>query len=161
LSASGLAAAVGELVPNGGVLVDPVPPIEQLGLLPLGPSRAEQAELTLVGAEGARIGRPPGSRNKSTRAWRDYLLSKYRSPLEVLAETYSRPVAELARELGCTKVEAAMIQVQCANNLAPYVHSRMPQEVSVEGGQGQALAIMINMGEQPAPPIDVAAERAP
>ena len=55
---------------------------------------------------GTQGGRPTGSRNRRTQEWTDFILSQYRSPLVVLAETYSRPVAELAAELGCNKLEA-------------------------------------------------------
>lgn len=52
---------------------------------------------------GPRGGRPAGARNKSTEAWRELFLSKYRHPLMVLGELTARTPAELARDLGLYK----------------------------------------------------------
>ena len=71
---------------------------------------------------GPQGGRPRGSRNRRTQEWVEFILSQYRSPLIVLAETYSRPVAELAAELGCDKLEAFERQQAAAVALAPYLH---------------------------------------
>lgn len=78
-------------------------------------------------------GRPAGSRNKSTQAWRDHILGRYSSPLVFLAEAYSRSVHDLARELGCTLLEAYDRQVKAAAELAPYLHGKMPVELQVNG----------------------------
>lgn len=59
-------------------------------------------------------GRPPGAKNRSTIEWQRYLLAKYRSPLEVMAEIMSRPVHDLADEVGCTRYEALKLQVHAA-----------------------------------------------
>jgi len=79
-------------------------------------------------------GRPPGSRNKRTEEWVEYLSARYPSPLIALAETYSRPVDELAAELNCTKLEAFKIQIIAAKELAPFWHQKQPIAVAVEGG---------------------------
>ena len=63
------------------------------------------------------------SRNRRTQEWVEFILSQYRSPLVVLAETYSRSVEDLARELGCDKLEAFERQQAAAVALAPYLHS--------------------------------------
>lgn len=55
------------------------------------------------GTSGPKGGRPKGSRNRSTEEWRQFILSKYRSPLVFLAETWSRTPAQLAAELGLYK----------------------------------------------------------
>lgn len=78
-------------------------------------------------------GRPPGAVNKRTADMRDFILSRYRSPLEVLAQTYSRPVAELAAELDCSLEDAFKAQLFAAKELAPYVHGKMPVEVDLKG----------------------------
>lgn len=115
---------------------------------------------------GAKGGRPAGSRNRSTEEWRRMLLSRYPSPLIGLAETYSRPVDELARELGLFKrgkvfvdgpdggawVEredpeqldlerAFRLQQEARQALAPYVHQRQPLAIESKGSQRGLLVI--------------------
>ena len=93
-----------------------------------------------------RPGRPTGSRNRSTEEWRRYILSNYRSPLVFLAETYCRPVDQLAAELGCKKQEAFKVQVAAAKEALPYLHQRQPLAVEV-GGQG-LVNLVIQTGEE-------------
>lgn len=119
------------------------PPVPQLDLLPLS-ERGDREELAPEGP--ARRGRPPGSKNKRTEAWQDYLLGKYRSPLEVLAQTFSRPTAELARELGCTLLEAFKEQLDAAKDLAPYLHQKMPQAIDLKGIPVVPLTINLGVG---------------
>ncbi|CAA7621155.1 hypothetical protein [Magnetospirillum sp. UT-4] len=107
----------------------PLLPADQVAELPEGTAERRAA---IANAPRGR-GRPPGAINKTTAAWRDYLLSRYRSPLEALAETYSRPVEDLAQQLQCKPVEAFKIQVQAAAELAPYLHGKMPVEVNLQG----------------------------
>lgn len=83
-------------------------------------------------AERSGPGRPPGSRNRSTLQWTDFILRNYRSPLLFLAEAYTRPAEILAAELGCTKEDAFKIQVSAARELAPYVHQKQPVAVNVD-----------------------------
>jgi hypothetical protein len=80
-----------------------------------------------------KAGRPVGSPNRSTEQWRQFLLSKYRSPVEVLCATYSRPITDLQAELACTRLEAFKIQLQAAAEAAPYLHGKMPVELVVSG----------------------------
>ena len=112
---------------------------EQLALLPLS-ERGGEPPADLADMEPARRapGRPAGARNKRTEAWVGYLLSRYRSPLVGLAEIYSRPVAELARELGFASLtpEIALklvtAQIEAMKALAPYVHQRQPLAVQID-----------------------------
>jgi hypothetical protein len=97
---------------------------EQLPLMPVAGASEE---------ERPRPGRPAGSVARATAEWRQLILSRYRSPLIAFAETYSRPVDELAKDLGCTKREAFEIQMKAAAELAPFVHSKMPIAVQGEG----------------------------
>lgn len=98
--------------------------------------------------EGKRgPGRPAGARNRKTEDFARFLLSRHASPLQVMAETYSRPVQDLAAELGCSVAEAFKLQLLAARELAPYLHGKMPVAVDLNtnvpvlnlvlpGGQG-------------------------
>lgn len=133
---------------------DPVPGsaahVEQLDMLPLSQiGDLSETETEVPARQGA--GRPPGSRNKNTAAWRDFILSRYPSPLVALAETYSRSVGDLAKALGLNcppnyaqAVELFKLQLQAAKELAPYVHSKQPQ--AVELGDGGLMQLIINTG---------------
>jgi hypothetical protein len=77
-------------------------------------------------------GRPPGRRNRRTEERANYLLSRYPSPLEGLAQIAAMPVAELAKRLGCTPLEALQEQRLSRIALAPYVHARMPVAISTD-----------------------------
>lgn len=76
-------------------------------------------------------GRPRGS--GAAADWRRYMLERYRSPLVVLAETYSRDVGQLASELGCTRLEAFDRQLRAAIEAAGYLHSKAPASLQVDG----------------------------
>lgn len=111
--------------------------------LPLGPV-AQQEEL----AEPAerRGGRPAGSVAKRTAEWRRFMLGRYRSPLVVMAETYSRPAPELARLLGCSVLEAFELQMKAAAELAPYLHSKQPTALQLDGVPSIALGVTLTPG---------------
>lgn len=142
----GIAGAIEEAVRGAG---EPEEAVQwELPGLPLlaaaEPARADGAA-TPEEAE-RRIGRPPGSRNRRTEYWQQFLLARYRSPLVALAETYSRPVEQLAKELGCTKLEAMQLQMQAAKELGPYVHQKLPVDLQVKG-QG---AVLLSIEASPA-----------
>jgi hypothetical protein len=101
---------------------------EQLTLLPLPAAPDTPAPPVKRGR-----GRPPGATNKRTTEWADYILARYGSPLEAMASYWARPVAVLAAELGCSAFEAAKLALIAAKESAPYVHSKMPVLVDVEG----------------------------
>jgi hypothetical protein len=97
-------------------LEDEEPTLDLLGL----PAIEKSANLSRAGR-----GRPPGARNRSTREWLDYLSRKYGSPLEVLAQMARAPTDQLARELGCTRLEAYVQKRHAAESLAPFLHPRL------------------------------------
>jgi hypothetical protein len=99
---------------------------------------------------GPQGGRPRGARNRSTEEWRRFLLSRYQSPLQGLAEIWSRTPAQLARELELYKFhegklvvdprtgepvlatgEAAAMQLQARVAALPYLHQKLPQAVEI------------------------------
>lgn len=148
---------------------DPVPgavAAEQLPLLPLRQVGGAAAEAEPDPARRG-AGRPPGAKNRSTEAWRKFLLSQYPSPLVALAEMYSRSVFDLALELGFASdqpggrkakpeelLELVKIQLQCAKELAPYVHQKQP--MAIEAGNGGLMQLVINTGTYSAKQVEEA-----
>lgn len=114
----------------------------QLELLPLKPAGALAAGAENLVPSVRGPGRPAGSKNKNTQEWRDYILGRFTSPLIALGDTFTRGVADLAKELGCTKLEAFKLQIQAAKELAPYVHQKMP--IAVDAGEGGLIHLTIN-----------------
>jgi hypothetical protein len=144
----GLKSAIAELH-------DPSAPVpgsenaEQLQLLCLPLETAGE-----IAAENERRGpgRPAGAKNKNTEEWRKYLLTKYRSPLEALAQTYCMSVADLAKRLGLQRaptfdeaLELFKVQITAAKELAPYVHQKMP--LAIDGGENGLIQLVINQGQ--------------
>ncbi len=105
-------------------------PAADLGAVPTGHDRAA------VLKERRGAGRPPGAMNRRTAAFRDYVLARGVHPADVLIETYSRPVHDLARELGCTLLEAHQAQRDAARIILEYTEGKMPVRVDIgaEGG---------------------------
>ena len=95
---------------------DEEPTLDLLGL----PEIQKNANLSRAGR-----GRPPGSRNRTTREWCEHITHKYGSPLEVLAQMSRAPTDQLAKELGCTKLEAYVQKRHAAESLAPYLHPKL------------------------------------
>lgn len=90
--------------------------------------------------QGTR-GRPVGSVNKRTEYWANFILSRYQSPLVLLAEIYSTPTAELAKEMACDPDQAVKLRKSAAEALAPYVHQRMPTAVQLDGANAGMLIV--------------------
>lgn len=102
-------------------------------------------------------GRPPGSRNRRTKATADWLLSLYRSPLAVMAEGYSMSPADFLRSAGLRPdekteageacfsndllLEAVKLQMRFAEAVAPYVHQRLPLAVQVDAKASVQLSV--------------------
>ena len=98
--------------------------------LPLAPvGELEDAPASAMAAHG----RPAGSVARSTAEMQRFMLSRYRSPLVGLAEIAARPARDLAEELGCSPLEAFDRQLKAMGELAPYLHSKMPAAVQVDG----------------------------
>lgn len=109
--------------------------------LPLSPA-TEQEDLVPAPAS-AKGGRPAGSVARKTAEWAAFMLSRYRSPLVVMAETYSRPLRDLAEELGCTPLEAFELQQKAAAELAPYVHSKQPTGLQLDGAPDAPVVLAV------------------
>lgn len=136
----GLAAALQAV--GAGELAGQV--AEQLPLLPVTRDPVEAA--APAPAEGARgPGRPAGAMNRRTKDLIDYLLvgRGFQHPAVVLAETYSRPVEVLAKELSCTKLEAFRLQQAAAEGLLPYL---APKQLAIEGGGAGGFTLIMDLG---------------
>ena len=83
-----------------------------------------------------------------------YLLSRYTSPLEVLAQIAVARVDQLAASLGCTKLEALQEKRLAAIALKDHLHSKMPVAVDITDRK----VIYLTIGEDPAnrdaPPVE-------
>ncbi|HNH64373.1 MAG TPA: hypothetical protein PKY43_12240 [Thauera aminoaromatica] len=108
------------------------PEATQLALYPADQLDALPAEPGARVAELRGPGRPKGRMNRKTSDWAKFILSRYRSPLEFMAEVYSRRTIDLALEIGCKPAEALAAQVRAAEGLAPYLHGKMPVQVEVK-----------------------------
>lgn len=139
MDTGGLKTAVAEAMATA----EPDDAPEQLALLPLADAERVADAGGVLPAERRGPGRRPGSRNRSTEAWRTLILGRYRSPLEVLAETWSRPVEALSAELGCTRLEAFRVQQAAAEAALPYLHSKAPTELAVSGQGLVPLVIQV------------------
>jgi hypothetical protein len=119
------------------------PELDLLGLPRLPRAQERSANLTRAGR-----GRPPGSRNQSTEAWRDYITKKYGSPLEILAQMSRAPIEELAKELHCSRLDAFVQKRHATEALAGYIHPKLtavtlrppPTTLTIEGD----LAHLVN-----------------
>lgn len=101
--------------------------------------------VTPVGKSGPQGGRPRGARNKSTEQMRRYILSRYKHPLIVAAEMWSRTPEDLAREMGLyvreyyegveiakhldTKFAAQLIENARISSM-PYFSQKLPIEIT-------------------------------
>jgi hypothetical protein len=121
----GLATAVDRLVDEQ----PDAPAVEQLSLLPG------------AGPKDVQHGRPAGAVKRSTAEMVAFILATKQHPLLFLADVYSQPLAELAREAQCTLKEAKLMQVDAAKNLAPYISSKMPIAVEVDARGEVSLVI--------------------
>lgn len=148
-------------------LPDELAPFDE-PMLPLSDPAHLALELAMspVGAvdRAAGRGRPKGSRNRRSEELVTFILSQHAHPLLALASTYSRPVAVLAAELGCTKLEAFQIQQRAMAELAPYIESRKPVAVQVDtrviqltihqGAQGDGQTVAEGLHLEMAAPLD-------
>ena len=126
-------------------------PARQLGLLDDGEDYEPAADsLPFAGTERRGPGRPKGSINKRSADFRDYILRRYGDPLTGIADLAFRPIADIAAELGCDKLEAAKLWLACRETLLPYVVAKLPAEVAIKSEVLPQLVIgkiEVNAGE--------------
>lgn len=112
--------------------------LDLLGL-PTTPKLRKLREETAPEPKGP--GRPAGARNKRTLEMARFLLSRYTSPLEVLAQIATARVDELSASLGCTSTVALQEKRLAAIALLPYLHQKMPVSVDLTNRQEVYLTI--------------------
>ena len=105
-------------------------------------------------------GRPVGQRNLRNQRVADYLLARYRDPLEGLVQMAGLGVADLAAALGCTRLEAFAEKRQCAIAALPYLHQRQAIAVDLTTRQAVYLSIVDDSGEAPSDAVQAAYEAA-
>ena len=132
MSAEGLKTAA-DLVLSAMGQREPEPEPEQIDLEDLLglPRPIVSAPDGAASPERRGPGRPPGSRNRRTVQWVDFLLRRYASPLEVLAQMATARVEDLKNQLGCNALEAFQEKRHAAIALAPFLHQRQPLALNV------------------------------
>ena len=96
---------------------------------------------------GRGVGRPKGARNKRTQHTLDYLQGMgYEDPLRGLAETWSRPPAVLAAQLGVSKAEAFVLQQEARKIALPFWHQKLPQAIVIDDRAAMTV-VQVNAAE--------------
>lgn len=131
---TGIAAVLDQADPTASAPAEDAEQLDLLGLPAVRPGHQVEAY--------RGRGRPPGSRNRRTVEWATYLLGKYASPLEVLAQIATAPVDALVGQLGCSPIEALGEKRLAAIALLPFLHSRMPIAVDVTDRRVVQLTIV-------------------
>jgi hypothetical protein len=109
-----------------------------------GRSAAEQQALPGI-QPPARIalgGRPPGS--GAHQRWRQLFVERFGSPLVALGSVMDRPIADLAVELGCTRLEAAEFWLRAVGEVLPYVHPKLPSDTAGAGAPAVPISIVVS-----------------
>lgn len=136
---AGLATALAEVADR------PPADDQQLDLFASSPLAAGDRDKVFSYVRGR--GRPPGSSNKSTDDWRNFLLQRVRSPLLFMADLISADPFALAEAIrkSDARDEAAEVSVlaiiqlqrQAAADLAPYLHRKQP--IAIDAGEDKPM----------------------
>lgn len=99
-----------------------------------------------------RVGRPPGSPNRTTLQLQRLLLARgYRDPAEFLAAIVTGDPRQLVADMADKAIslvtfpevlEVMKLQRQAAEALMPYFHQKMPTAVEVKGDAPRQLIVM-------------------
>ena len=130
--------------------------------------------------KGREPGRPLGARNQVPLAFREYLVAKYGSAVEGLAQDATRPVISIVAELAQAYIAACRIfgreveptsaqiagwvetakgiQLASRRYVAPYQHSQAPQPKEAPGGGARIAVAMFTGGTPPPGQVEAARE---
>jgi hypothetical protein len=125
-------------------------PPDLLGL----PQTAGAREKTALRSNAGK-GRPRGAHNHKTELWIGYLLTRYPSPLEGAVQLANAPIAELARDLRCSPLDAAKLKVQAMAASIPYLHQRLASVELKPAGSPEGTPVFLPYSDDP---IDVTPE---
>jgi hypothetical protein len=125
-------------------------PPDLLGL----PETAAAREKAAV-RNNAGKGRPRGVHNHKTELWIGYLLKRYPSPLEGAIQLANAPIAELARDLRCSPLDAAKLKVQAMAASIPYLHQRLASVELKPAGSPEGTPVFLPYSDDP---IDITPE---
>lgn len=107
------------------------------------PKVASSRQLADTFTPPPKRGRPAGSRNKATKDTLRLLQAKgFTDPLVFMARIMSMTPDELKRAYGLKGAEALSQQLRAAGDLAPYLHSKQPQGVKLDGMVGAPVQII-------------------
>ena len=146
-SGAGTAAAVGIALEAADLGLEEPEQLELAALLGLPARRDQPLEEQRAEIERRGPGRPKGSRNKRTVATAEYLLARYRNPVEGLLQMGMVGVEELSKRLGCTPFEAWQEIRLCLGAAAPYVVQRQPIAVNLS----ERRTVRVSIVSEPAP----------
>lgn len=118
------------------------PQLDLLAMLP--PTRsppgvavdAIRAEV-LENARGRRMGRPPGAQNLATREAKEFFVRVFGDPLLESGRWLLHTPSTLAKELGCTILEAFDRQQRIRDALMPFLHTKL----APTGEDGRAVPV--------------------
>lgn len=91
-----------------------------------------------------RPGRPAGSRSKGAEEWRSFLLGRFQSPVIGMLTIANADPVKLAAQLECSAVQAMSMIQTAQRDSAAYVHSKAPQEVSVDASGDATLILHVS-----------------
>lgn len=119
------------------------PSVERMDALAeeLNGRRGSRKDLRSMRRRGER-GRPPGATNKRQEHVAKWFLQQYGSPLAVFGEVMNMPPDVLmdmmealqggdAKHRPLRAIDAIRLKIEAADKAAPYIHGKMPTEVSL------------------------------
>ena len=102
------------------------------------------ARLPLADLVERHVELPSAAARGRHRAYLQVLESRFPAPLGRLAAIYSSDVAELSRQLACTKLEALREVVAAAKASLPYWHQAQPSAVQLSGAPVAAVQVVVS-----------------
>lgn len=106
--------------------------------------QAAAAQLPLADLVQRHVELPSAAARGRHRAYLQVLETRFPAPLGRLAAIYAERTEDLARELGCTRLEALREQVSAAKASLPYWHQAQPTAVQMSGAPVAAVQVVVS-----------------